>query len=78
MSYSILSRLLGHVSSEHLHFWLQGLRDFALAESHLSGSPRTVDSSNGSSRTLMDRLVLASKLYLQGLSSLKVIKRKDR
>lgn len=58
---------MGHISTEHLYFWVQGLRDFTLAESHLSGS----GPDGTASATLMERLVLAAKLYLQGLSSLK-------
>ena len=63
----MLDRLLGHISTEHLYFWIQGLRDFTLAESHLSGS----GPDGTTSASLMERLVLAGKLYLQGLSSLK-------
>ena len=62
----MLDRLLAHISIEHLYFWVQGLRDFTLAESQLSGVDGSVPNS-----TLMERLVSASKLYLQGLSSLK-------
>lgn len=66
MAHGILQRLVDNVSTEHLHFWLRGISDFTLAESQLSNvsiSPET---------SLMERLVQASKLYLQGLSSLKV------
>ena len=66
IAHRIFQRLLGHVSTEHLYFWLQGLHDFSLAESHLS-SPTW----NDETPTLMERLVLAGKLYLRGLSSLK-------
>ncbi|XP_057376792.1 integrator complex subunit 7-like [Daphnia carinata] len=65
IAYKIFDRLLGHLSTEHLYFWIQGLRDFTLAESHLSGPDAR------STVSLMERLVLAAKLYLQGLSSLK-------
>ena len=63
----MLGRLLGHISTEHLYFWIKGLRDFTLAASHLSGS----GPDGTTSASLMERLVLAGKLYLQGLSSLK-------
>jgi integrator complex subunit 7 len=43
------------------------LRDFTLAESHLSCGT----GSDAVAVSLIERLVLASKLYLQGLSSLK-------
>jgi integrator complex subunit 7 len=68
IAHKILDRLLGHISTEHLYFWIQGLRDFTLAESHLSCGTGPPDAEAVS---LMERLVLASKLYLQGLSSLK-------
>ena len=61
----MLGRLLGHISTEHLYFWIKGLRDFTLAASHLSGS----GPDGTTSASLMERLVLAGKLYLQGLSS---------
>lgn len=64
VAHGIIQRLLDHVSTEHLHFWLRGLSDFTMAESHLS-------SNHHRSISLVERLVLASKLYLQGLSSLK-------
>ena len=67
IAHGIIQRLLDNVSTEHLHFWLRGLSDFTLAESHLSGTHRA----GAGATNLMDRLVLASKLYLQGLSSLK-------
>lgn len=67
IAHKILDRLLGHISTEHLYFWIQGLRDFTLAESHLSYDT----GSDAVAVSLIERLVLASKLYLQGLSSLK-------
>ena len=66
IAHSIFQRLLGQVSTEHLYFWLQGLSNFTKAESLLSGSVSIMSS------TLMERLVMASKLYLEGLSLLKV------
>ncbi|EFX65676.1 hypothetical protein DAPPUDRAFT_264322 [Daphnia pulex] len=68
IAHKILDRLLGHISTEHLYFWIQGLRNFTLAESHLSCGTGPPD---GAAVSLMERLVLSSKLYLQGLSSLK-------
>lgn len=67
IAHFILDRLLGHISTEHLYFWIQGLRDFTLAESHLSGA----GPDGTTSVPLMERISFASKLYLQGLSSLK-------
>ncbi|XP_046632232.1 integrator complex subunit 7-like [Daphnia pulicaria] len=64
IAHNILDPLLGHILTKHLYFWIQGLRDFTLAESHLSCG-------TGSDAVAVERLVLASKLYLQGLSSLK-------
>jgi len=65
IAHCIFKRLLGQVSTEHLYFWLQGLNNFSQAESLLSGSASLMSS------TLMERLVMASKLYQEGLSVLK-------
>jgi len=67
IAHNILDPLLGHILTKHLYFWIQGLRDFTLAESHLSCGT----GSDAVAVSLIERLVLASKLYLQGLSSLK-------